>query len=279
ICVDYLSHEWKKEDDIWTSWKAMSKQKKEIANGIRLENASWRTWAKQKYHLRTVNPEKINWLKDNDVTWLYGPFHTEDEFHLMKASSQPLPPLSNSNNTDYVNYVNDIHSSPTSLVSPALSISSDPCTNSSTSSPQMFTSTDCETASTCSTISAPTTPIAGPTKSILLPIERESNQHNHHIRFNDQKIMKKKKDCFTICKIAPTKLKPGTIQPIPFCCSQSPPRIISSTSSSKNINDITQSEDQEEEEEEDNGLVDKAVNIATSVRVIVQWCSIMVFNR
>ncbi|CAJ0863921.1 3547_t:CDS:2, partial [Entrophospora sp. SA101] len=87
--------------------------------------------------------------------------------------------------------------------------------------------------------------------------------------------MKKKKDCFTICKIAPTKLKPGTIQPIPFCCSQSPPRIISSTSSSKNINDITQSEDQEEEEEEDNGLVDKAVNIATSVRVIVQWCSIM----
>ncbi|CAJ0882133.1 3458_t:CDS:2 [Entrophospora sp. SA101] len=234
----------------------MSKQKKEIANGIRLENASWRTWAKQKYHLRTVNPEKINWLKDNDVTWLYGPFHTEDEFHLMKASSQPLPPLSNSNNTDYVNYVNDIHSSPTSLVSPALSISSDPCTNSSTSSPQMFTSTDCETASTCSTISAPTTPIAGPTKSILLPIERESNQHNHHIRFNDQKIMKKKKDCFTICKIAPTKLKPGY------------------STSNKNDN-----KDQEEEEEEDNGLVDKAVNIATSVRVIVQWCSIMVFNR
>jgi hypothetical protein len=61
ICVDYLSHEWKKEDDIWTSWKAMSKQKNEITNGVRLENASWRSWAKQKYHLRTVNPEKINW--------------------------------------------------------------------------------------------------------------------------------------------------------------------------------------------------------------------------
>ncbi|CAG8445005.1 8388_t:CDS:2 [Ambispora gerdemannii] len=76
ICVDYLSHEWKKEDDIWTSWKMMSKQKKEIVNGVRLENASWRTWAKQKYHLKTVNPERLNWMKDSDVTWLYGPFHT-----------------------------------------------------------------------------------------------------------------------------------------------------------------------------------------------------------
>lgn len=61
ICVDYLSHDWKKEDDLWTSWKAMSKQKKEIANGIRLENASWRSWAKQKYNLKTMNPEKLNW--------------------------------------------------------------------------------------------------------------------------------------------------------------------------------------------------------------------------
>src|ERR1044072_1266143 len=61
ICIDYLSHEWTKEDDIWTSWKVMSKQKKAFANGVRLENASWRTWAKQKYNLKTVNPEKLNW--------------------------------------------------------------------------------------------------------------------------------------------------------------------------------------------------------------------------
>ena len=61
ICVDYLSHDWKEEDDIWTSWKVMSKQKKEISNGVRLENASWRTWAKQKYDLKTVDPETLNW--------------------------------------------------------------------------------------------------------------------------------------------------------------------------------------------------------------------------
>lgn len=60
ICVDYLSHEWK-DEDVWSSWKAMTKRKNEIANGIRLENASWRTWAKQRGKLKTVSPETLNW--------------------------------------------------------------------------------------------------------------------------------------------------------------------------------------------------------------------------
>ena len=47
ICVDYLSHDWK-DEDVWNSWKAMTKRKNEIANGVRLENASWRTWAKHR---------------------------------------------------------------------------------------------------------------------------------------------------------------------------------------------------------------------------------------
>lgn len=75
ICVDYLSHDWA-EDDVWTSWKAMTRHKSEIANGVRLENASWRTWAKQRGKLKTISPETLNWLKDSDVTWLYGPLHT-----------------------------------------------------------------------------------------------------------------------------------------------------------------------------------------------------------
>lgn len=60
ICVDYLSHDWA-EDDVWTSWKAMTKHKSEIANGVRLENASWRTWAKQRGNLKTISPETLNW--------------------------------------------------------------------------------------------------------------------------------------------------------------------------------------------------------------------------
>jgi hypothetical protein len=77
--VDYLSHEWQ-EEDVWRSWRNMTRQKNEIANGMRLENASWRTWWKQRNKLKTVSPETLNWLKDSDVTWLYGPLHTAVEW-------------------------------------------------------------------------------------------------------------------------------------------------------------------------------------------------------
>ncbi|KAI0788903.1 hypothetical protein C8Q75DRAFT_195557 [Abortiporus biennis] len=70
--VDYLSHEWR-EEDVWRSWRSMTRQKNAIANGMRLENASWRTWWKQRNKLKTISPETLNWLKDSDVTWLYGP--------------------------------------------------------------------------------------------------------------------------------------------------------------------------------------------------------------
>ncbi|KAL7420966.1 protein phosphatase regulator [Cryptotrichosporon argae] len=87
ICVDYLSHDWT-EEDVWASWRSMTRHKHEIANGVRLENASWRTWQKQRNKLRTISPETLNWLKDSDVTWLYGPLHT--------ASVEPVRPLKQS---------------------------------------------------------------------------------------------------------------------------------------------------------------------------------------
>lgn len=65
----------------------MTKKKKEIANGIRLENASWRTWAKQRGNLPTVSPETLNWLKDSDVTWLYGPLHEAEAVPPPKVAS------------------------------------------------------------------------------------------------------------------------------------------------------------------------------------------------
>lgn len=70
--VDYLSHEWR-EEDIWASWSYVVKRRKDISNCTRLENASWRQWIKTKQNLKTVSPESLNWLKDCDVTWLYGP--------------------------------------------------------------------------------------------------------------------------------------------------------------------------------------------------------------
>lgn len=58
--VDYLSHNWK-EEDIWASWKLIVSKTGEYPNRERLENASWRTWMKAKYKLRTVSPETLNW--------------------------------------------------------------------------------------------------------------------------------------------------------------------------------------------------------------------------
>ncbi|KAK4230939.1 hypothetical protein QBC38DRAFT_531519 [Podospora fimiseda] len=73
--VDYLSHNWR-EEDIWSSWKHIVSRRGDYSNSARLENASWRTWMKAKNNLSTVSPETLNWLKDCDVTWLYGPLQT-----------------------------------------------------------------------------------------------------------------------------------------------------------------------------------------------------------
>ncbi len=58
--VDYLSHNWK-EEDIWSSWKHIVSKRKAYNNSARLENASWRTWMKAKFKLKTVSPETLNW--------------------------------------------------------------------------------------------------------------------------------------------------------------------------------------------------------------------------
>lgn len=58
--VDYLSHDWR-EEDIWASWRHIVSQRSVYGQKSRLENASWRTWAKSKYRLRTVSPESLNW--------------------------------------------------------------------------------------------------------------------------------------------------------------------------------------------------------------------------
>lgn len=58
--VDYLSHDWK-EEDIWSSWRYIISRRSDFTNSSRLENASWRTWMKSKYRLKTVSPETLNW--------------------------------------------------------------------------------------------------------------------------------------------------------------------------------------------------------------------------
>ncbi|KAH7398132.1 hypothetical protein BKA64DRAFT_754041 [Cadophora sp. MPI-SDFR-AT-0126] len=73
--VDYLSHDWR-VGDVWLSWKHIISKRNTYGNSARLENASWRAWTKSKDKLKTVPPESLNWPKDCDVTWLYGPLQT-----------------------------------------------------------------------------------------------------------------------------------------------------------------------------------------------------------
>lgn len=92
--VDYLSHKWD-ESEISQSWKYIILKKKkrdqDLIDAARLENASWRTWAKARNNLKTVRPEVVNWSKDSDVTWLYGP--------IVRNTLTDETGLSNSNDT------------------------------------------------------------------------------------------------------------------------------------------------------------------------------------
>ncbi|KAI2464615.1 hypothetical protein F4781DRAFT_65339 [Annulohypoxylon bovei var. microspora] len=65
-----------KEEDIWSSWKYITARRGVYSSSIRLENALWRAWMQSKRKLATVTPESLNWDKDCDVTWLYGPLPT-----------------------------------------------------------------------------------------------------------------------------------------------------------------------------------------------------------
>ncbi|KAF2739323.1 hypothetical protein EJ04DRAFT_356955 [Polyplosphaeria fusca] len=94
--VDYLSHEWN-EEEIWSSWRHIVTQRKVYGERSRLENASWRTWAKSQFKLRTVSPETLNWLKDCDVTWLYGPLQPASSRPFPQNASEPASQLSKSN--------------------------------------------------------------------------------------------------------------------------------------------------------------------------------------
>lgn len=58
--VDYLAHEWE-DEDIWASWRHVVSKRADYGEVNRLENASWRQWAKQQYNLRTISPETLNW--------------------------------------------------------------------------------------------------------------------------------------------------------------------------------------------------------------------------
>ncbi|CAD6504227.1 BgTH12-05960 [Blumeria graminis f. sp. triticale] len=99
--VDYLSFPWHQcESDLWASHKYLRvtrKQHSQEHTYKRLKNACWRAVAVGRLNLDPVDPQKLNWYKDQDDTWLHGPFVESPSF---KNSLPPTVrvPLSESQN-------------------------------------------------------------------------------------------------------------------------------------------------------------------------------------
>lgn len=60
----------------------------------RLENACWRAWYKEINNLKELDPAKINWFKENDITVLYGPLieeeRNENEGYIKDVSNEQV---------------------------------------------------------------------------------------------------------------------------------------------------------------------------------------------
>lgn len=79
FAIDYFQYQFD-EIEIHNCWKIIHNANTQNNYNIpqstdidRLENISWRKWAKMKFDLEEVPPEMVNWYKDCDITWLYGP--------------------------------------------------------------------------------------------------------------------------------------------------------------------------------------------------------------
>ncbi|CAK7900990.1 hypothetical protein CAAN1_11S00826 [[Candida] anglica] len=56
----------------------------------RLENVCWRRWFKEIKQLPEISPDNINWYKDQDITWLYGPKFVDGSTFEVTHPSKPL---------------------------------------------------------------------------------------------------------------------------------------------------------------------------------------------
>ncbi|KAG0175703.1 hypothetical protein DFQ28_006892 [Apophysomyces sp. BC1034] len=125
ICVDYLSHDWKANElteayheirkqllnnkaklSLNHDLKQQRKLRLERINLVRYENTLWRQMARTcTAHLsrqnQMIDPSSVNWQKESDITWLYGPLY-QNEFHTQPVSiSSPsgLKPVLRKNTT------------------------------------------------------------------------------------------------------------------------------------------------------------------------------------
>jgi len=72
-------------------WYIIRRHRKHLNHPRRLENASWRLWPCKHHALEQCPPEKLNWNKEIDLCFLYGPLmHSESVYG--KTCSVPHSP-------------------------------------------------------------------------------------------------------------------------------------------------------------------------------------------
>ncbi|KAH3675038.1 hypothetical protein WICMUC_002870 [Wickerhamomyces mucosus] len=85
--IDYFQFEFT-ELEIHNCWKLVASTNRlklntyhipESTNIDRLENISWRKWGKLRSKLKEIDPKTLNWYKECDITWLYGPLVTSNK--------------------------------------------------------------------------------------------------------------------------------------------------------------------------------------------------------
>ena len=76
--VDYFQHNFT-QFDLHSTWRKATREKDIVNNGRRLENASWRRFFQQHFHLQRLNAQIIG--VDRTSNWLVGPF---EEYEALK---------------------------------------------------------------------------------------------------------------------------------------------------------------------------------------------------
>ncbi|KAI8888205.1 hypothetical protein K501DRAFT_330015 [Backusella circina FSU 941] len=103
ICVDYLSYNWT-FSEISLAYKEVNKQQSKLSfkqitrkcssseklklkneqnHLVRYQNAIWRQMSIR----RKIDPSIIDWQKECDITWLYGPLYLSHDSQTQQASS------------------------------------------------------------------------------------------------------------------------------------------------------------------------------------------------
>lgn len=91
--IDYLSNEISIPNEVLI--KCFKQSKYDISLiipstiSLRLKNIAWRRLYKNLNNLKEISPRHINWYKDHDINWCYGPNYNDDDLIVPFTETHP----------------------------------------------------------------------------------------------------------------------------------------------------------------------------------------------